>query len=250
MSKKYLVTQDQTVDGVLLDGDPVHFATCSTSAATAAKTAALSGFKLIKGAWAAVKFTFTNTAAQPTLNINNTGAKEIRYRSSTVNAGVLATNRIYLMVYDGSYWQIVGDLDTNTTYNAASSSVAGLMSAADKIKLNNTMSVTSIVQGTLGSLTSTTGTYYISNLSRASKALIEYWSDVTSITSSGDFQFSHSNYGSRYITGISPSMNPVTASSLMMGPSRSIDCGVDNTGRPYFSGSISKSDHYRITWYL
>ncbi len=116
MSKKYLVTQDQTVDGMVLDGDPVHYAVCSTAAAAAAKTAALSGFKLVTGAWAAIKFTVTNTAANPTLNINGTGAKAVRYRSTAVSAGALAANRIYLMVYDGTYWQIIGDLDTVYTH--------------------------------------------------------------------------------------------------------------------------------------
>ena len=117
MSKKYLVTQDQTVDGMPLEDDAViHYTTCSTAAATAAKTAALSGFKLGKGAWAAVKFTVTNTAANPTLNINGTGAKAVRYRNAAVSTGALAANRIYLMVYDGTYWQIVGDLDTSYTH--------------------------------------------------------------------------------------------------------------------------------------
>lgn len=117
MSKKYLVTQDQTVDGMLLEDNAViHYATCSTAAATAAKAAALSGFKLGTGAWAAVKFTVTNTAANPTLNINGTGAKAVRYRNAAVSTGALAANRIYLMVYDGTYWQIVGDLDTSYTH--------------------------------------------------------------------------------------------------------------------------------------
>lgn len=129
MSKKYLVTQDQTVDGMPLESDSViHYTVCSTAAAAAAKTAALSGFKLVTGAMAAVRFAVTNTAANPTLNINGTGAKAVRYRNAAVSAGVLAANRTYFMVYDGSYWQIIGDLDTNTTYSdmtGASASAAG-----------------------------------------------------------------------------------------------------------------------------
>lgn len=152
MSKKYLVTQDQTVDGMPLEGSAViHYTTCSTVAATAAKTADLSGFKLGTGAWVAVKFTVTNTAANPTLNINGTGAKAIRYRNAAVSAGVLAANHIYLMVYDGTYWQIVGDLDTNATYSAATQSTSGLMSAADKKKLDNSTIVA--YQGTLNTST-------------------------------------------------------------------------------------------------
>ncbi|MDE6724679.1 MAG: hypothetical protein K2J79_03650, partial [Ruminiclostridium sp.] len=138
MSKKYLVTQDQTVDGMPLeDSAVIHYTTCSTAAATAAKTAALSGFKLGTGAFVIVKFSVTNTAASPTLNVNNTGAKAIRYKNAAISAGYLAANKIYFFVYDGTYWQLVGDVDTNTTYSAATTTAAGLMSAADKAKLNN-----------------------------------------------------------------------------------------------------------------
>ena len=116
MSKKYLVTQDQTVDGMPLEGSAViHYTTCSTAAATAAKTAALSGFKLVTGASVIVKFSATNTAASPTLNINNTGAMAIRYKNAAIPAGYLAANKVYSFVYDGTYWQLVGDVDTGSS---------------------------------------------------------------------------------------------------------------------------------------
>ncbi len=143
MSKKYLVTQDQTVDGMPLeDSAVIHYTTCSTAAATVAKTAALSGFKLGTGAFVIVKFSVTNTAASPTLNVNNTGAKAIRYKNAAISAGYLAANKIYFFVYDGTYWQLVGDVDTNTTYSAATTTAAGLMSAADKAKLDNSTIIT------------------------------------------------------------------------------------------------------------
>lgn len=59
--------------------DPaIHYVTCGTAAATAAKTVTMSGFKLETGSWIAIKFTVTNTAAVAnlTLNVNSTGAKE------------------------------------------------------------------------------------------------------------------------------------------------------------------------------
>lgn len=98
--------------------DPaIHYVTCGTAAATAAKTVSMSGFKLETGSWVAIKFTVTNTAAVAdlTLNVNSTGAKGIKYRNANLPAvGTLTANRIYLFVYDGTYWQIVGDLDTNS----------------------------------------------------------------------------------------------------------------------------------------
>lgn len=123
-----------TIDGVSFNGTGgvIHYATCSTEAATAAKTVSLTGFTLATGAKIAVKFTVTNTAANPTLNVNSTGAKSIYYRGAAIGAGYLAANRTYEFVYNGTQYELVGDLDTNTTYKVATTSADGLMSLGDK----------------------------------------------------------------------------------------------------------------------
>jgi len=113
------------LSSVTLDDPTIisHFGTCSTAAATSEKTVACAGFKLVTGAWIAVQFTATNTAsvANLKLNVNSTGAKAITYRGSNLpSPGTLAKYRVYFFVYDGLDWVIVGDLDTNTTYTAAS----------------------------------------------------------------------------------------------------------------------------------
>ena len=120
----------RTIDGVDFNGASaiMHYGTCGTAAATAAKVVACTGFKLVTGARIIVKFTVTNTAANPTLNVNGSGAKAIQYRGSAISAGYLAANRTLEFVYDGSAYQLVGDLDTNTTYaafKAATASAAG-----------------------------------------------------------------------------------------------------------------------------
>ena len=101
-----------------------NYATCATAAATAIKTVDCSGFELTTGTVVIVKFTVTNTAAVADLqlNVNGTGAKGIKYRNANLSAAsVLTANRIYAMLYDGTYWQIVGDLDTNSnTYDRTS----------------------------------------------------------------------------------------------------------------------------------
>lgn len=114
-----------------------HYGECSTAAGTAAKTVACDGFTLVAGAKIAVKFTVTNTASNPTLSVNNTTAKAIYYRGSAIPAGYLAQNHIYEFVYTGTNYELVGDIDTNTTYSNATTSVAGLMSAHDKAVLDN-----------------------------------------------------------------------------------------------------------------
>lgn len=110
----------RAIDGVKFDGtaDISHYGTCDTVASTAAKTVSLSNYSLSTGSRIVVKFTVTNTAANPTLNVNNTGAKPIVYRGSAISAGYLAANRVYEFVYDGTNWNLMGDLDTNNTYTA------------------------------------------------------------------------------------------------------------------------------------
>lgn len=107
-----------------------HYGTCNTAAETEIKDVSCTGFKLYTGSWIAVKFTVTNSAevANIKLRVNSTNAndaKNIKYRNGNLSsAGILAANRIYFFVYDGTYWQIIGDLDTNTTYSGMSQSEA------------------------------------------------------------------------------------------------------------------------------
>lgn len=89
------------------------YATCGTAAATAAKvayilgTTATTGFTLTTGVTVYVKFTNTNTAANPTLNINSCGAKAMQRNGVAIAAGELQANCIYAFLYDGTNWQLV-----------------------------------------------------------------------------------------------------------------------------------------------
>lgn len=98
--------------GPLLRGDiiPPCYAVCSTAAGTAAKTVSIPGITLKTGVEITVRFSVTNTAANPTLNVNSTGAKGIRYKNAAVPSGYIVANKTYRFVYDGTYWQIVGDV--------------------------------------------------------------------------------------------------------------------------------------------
>lgn len=137
IAKANQLTNTRKIDGVNFNGtaDITHYAECSTAAGTAAKTVSLTGFNLVSGARIAVKFTVTNTAASPTLNVGGTGAKAIMYRGSAISAGYLAANRIYEFIYDGTDWELVGDLDTNTTYSAG----AGLTLSGTQFKHSNSI---------------------------------------------------------------------------------------------------------------
>lgn len=99
-------------------GDPgLFYATCSTAASTTAKAAALTGFALTAGAVVAVKFTNSNTASSPTLNVNGTGAKSIKkYGTTAPNTYMWAAGAVVEFVYDGTYWIMLGGTTATTTY--------------------------------------------------------------------------------------------------------------------------------------
>jgi hypothetical protein len=100
------------------------YGVCDTAADTAAKTVTVQGdFALETGARVVVKFTNGNSADPITLNVNNTGAKDVYIDSdcgnesidSFIKAGYLG--RMFEFVYDGTRWQLLTiNIDTNTVY--------------------------------------------------------------------------------------------------------------------------------------
>lgn len=100
------------------------YGTCATAAATAAKVVTLSnttGWELVAGTIVGVKFTYTNTAQNPTLNVNSTGAKSIWYGQAVLTTGNLNkagyANRVEYYMYDGTNWVWINwGVDDNSTY--------------------------------------------------------------------------------------------------------------------------------------
>ena len=87
-----------------------RYAICATTAATAAKTASLDHFALFPGVVLQVVFATVNTATNPTLNINDTGAKPLTYCGVPVEVGALAQGQVYTLIYSGNAWQIIGGM--------------------------------------------------------------------------------------------------------------------------------------------
>ena len=136
-----------------------RFGICDTAASTQTKTVDIDSgtFALARGAKVTVKFTNKNTADSPSLNVNSTGAKSIQHNGALIAA---ASNKNLLygtldFVYDGSYWQLVGNyLDTGL----ATQSSDGLMSQRDK-QLSDTLDVggRNLVDNTSATFTCTAG---------------------------------------------------------------------------------------------
>lgn len=95
----------------------IAYATCSTASATAAKVAVCTGFKLTTGATVLVKFSNTNSAASPTLNVNSTGAKPIvTYGTTAIQAYAWKAGQAVMVVYDGTSWVALVQSWATTTY--------------------------------------------------------------------------------------------------------------------------------------
>ena len=88
------------------------YTTSDTTAAVAAKSAVLANYVLSVGASVKVKFTYSNTAADPTLNVQTTGAKPIVQYGGTPVGVTPATSwtagEVLELVYDGTNYVIVG----------------------------------------------------------------------------------------------------------------------------------------------
>ena len=90
-SIRYVMNAEKTIDGVSFDGSSniTHYGSCSTAAATAAKTVSVGSgtVTLEAGLRVTVKFTYANTAGTPTLNVNSKGAKNIYHKGSQITTG-------------------------------------------------------------------------------------------------------------------------------------------------------------------
>lgn len=112
----------------------IPYVECSTAAGTATKVVSTAGsaFSLEKGAQIKVKFNTTNTASNPTLKVDSTDAKAIYQYGKAVAAGVLTTGKVFDLIFDGNYWQIV---NVDTAYDLAVSVPTG---ATNEVKLSLT----------------------------------------------------------------------------------------------------------------
>lgn len=70
-------------------------AVCTTAASTVAKTATMPGFELVIGQYIILKVNTTNTARNPTLNVNSTGAKSLFINGTAWST----TNQLYAGEY-------------------------------------------------------------------------------------------------------------------------------------------------------
>lgn len=116
---------------------------CDTAANEPAKTVDMDGFKLNEGVTIHVKFENSNTASNPTLNVQSTGAKPIVQYGTTAASTTDETSGWYAgavltLTYDGTSWVRDQGFNTNVIfYGTCSTSAGTLEKSVNAIGFNN-----------------------------------------------------------------------------------------------------------------
>lgn len=103
------------------DSIDIPYVVCDTAGDEQYKVLTIDGFELSNGRKIVVKFTNTNTAANPYFVIINGGSTNptnpIYYRGSAIPKSALTANGTYTFVYNGNQWDLVGDMNQNAFSN-------------------------------------------------------------------------------------------------------------------------------------
>lgn len=118
-----VLNEARAIDGVSFDGSNpiIHFGVSTTSANTQIKSVNCTNFTLTTGSRIMVKYTINNTASNPKLDVNSTGAKSIYYHNAPIGKEALKANEVHEYVYDGTNWIYVGTLAINVGITVDSS---------------------------------------------------------------------------------------------------------------------------------
>ena len=94
---------DEKISGIISNSG---YVTCTEAAGTAAKTVTQANFMLSTNCRLIVKMANYNTAASPTLNVNNTGAKPLYYNGEVASAdNTWEAGEVLDVYYDGTNYQ-------------------------------------------------------------------------------------------------------------------------------------------------
>lgn len=102
-------------------GTTIMTGTSATAAGTDAKTLTLdapnASYTPAAGDYFMIKYTSGTTAGTPTLNINGSGAKNIRLANANANntGHTTAANGVLMYYYDGTYYHLIGSQQQATT---------------------------------------------------------------------------------------------------------------------------------------
>lgn len=110
MAKYTSVYTGTQVDAAVRESLITGYGTCGTTASTVNKTVSVdSNFILASGAKVFVKFTYENTASNPTLQVNSTTSAPIKKYGTTNLTSSWNAGAVVGFIYDGTNWIILSD---------------------------------------------------------------------------------------------------------------------------------------------
>lgn len=141
----------------------IWYGTCSTYYSNTGKVVTCAGFELKTGETIAVKFTNKNTASAPTLNVNGTGALEIKAASGGTEslAGLWRAGEIVVFTYDGTNWLV----DSSSRAGVIVVSKSSVSSLSTTITDANITSKHVVVSSTLSNPAAQTGDWTVTTVS-------------------------------------------------------------------------------------
>ena len=104
--------QNAITDGAQIG---LGYGVSSETATTAARTATIASFILLKNMPVTVRFTTAVNVSGATLNISSTGAKPLYIQGAAMQPGIIKKNDVVTMIYDGTNWNIVEILSVSAS---------------------------------------------------------------------------------------------------------------------------------------
>lgn len=142
-------TDKEKLDNITPLAQSAAVGTCSTAATTAEKEITLSdnNWKLRAGAIIGVVFSNTNTAQNPTFNVNSKGAKSVFFDNAVISTSMLSmagtASRPMYYQYDGTNWVFVGwSIDVASHASSETKYGVGTNSSYGHIKLSDSLTST------------------------------------------------------------------------------------------------------------
>ena len=119
------------VDNNTVAGFGNGYAISTTAGATADKEVTINGFTPTIGGVFSVMFQNAFSASDPTLNVSNTGAKDLMLFGSALPAAFVPAGTILTLTYDGTNYNVIGRLNDITVKSTLESTDSPLLQDAN-----------------------------------------------------------------------------------------------------------------------
>ena len=119
------------VDNNTVAGFGNGYAISTTAGATADKEVTINGFTPTIGGVFSVMFQNAFSASDPTLNVSNTGAKDLMLFGSALPAAFVPAGTILTLTYDGTNYNVIGRLTDITVKSTLESTDSPLLQDAN-----------------------------------------------------------------------------------------------------------------------